>query len=183
MHPSATTVSVLRLGHRRERDKRITSHLGLTARAFGADEVILSGEEDSSPLGTWNSVSNRFGGNFTCRYEPKPLRLLRNISKRATTSIIHLTMYGEKLNDAIIQIPRDKAILIVVGGTKVPGEVYGLADYNVSIGYQAHSGIGELEIFLDKVVGYESLDDKFKSGGIEVVPTKRGKQIITFEEE
>jgi tRNA (cytidine56-2'-O)-methyltransferase len=125
MHPSATTVSVLRLGHRRERDKRITSHLGLTARAFGADEVILSGEEDSSPLGTWNSVSNRFGGNFTCRYEPKPLRLLRNISKRATTSIIHLTMYGEKLNDAIIQIPRDKAILIVVGGTKVPGEVYG----------------------------------------------------------
>ncbi|HIC50899.1 MAG TPA: hypothetical protein EYP01_05595, partial [Candidatus Poseidoniales archaeon] len=28
-------LSVLRLGHRRERDKRITSHLGLTARAFG----------------------------------------------------------------------------------------------------------------------------------------------------
>ena len=33
-------ISVLRLGHRRDRDKRITSHLGLTARAFGADEVI-----------------------------------------------------------------------------------------------------------------------------------------------
>ena len=30
-------LSVLRLGHRRQRDKRITSHLGLTARAFGAD--------------------------------------------------------------------------------------------------------------------------------------------------
>ncbi len=34
---SSTRLSVLRLGHRRERDKRITSHLGLTARAFGAD--------------------------------------------------------------------------------------------------------------------------------------------------
>ena len=43
-------VSVLRLGHRRERDKRITSHLGLTARAFGADEVILAGEEDDSAI-------------------------------------------------------------------------------------------------------------------------------------
>ncbi|MDC1420251.1 tRNA (cytidine(56)-2'-O)-methyltransferase, partial [Euryarchaeota archaeon] len=56
-----TSISVLRLGHRRERDKRITSHLGLTARAFGADEIILSGDEDPSPLLTWNSVSNRFG--------------------------------------------------------------------------------------------------------------------------
>ena len=37
-------ISVLRLGHRIERDKRITSHLGLTARAFGADEIILSGD-------------------------------------------------------------------------------------------------------------------------------------------
>ena len=45
-------LSVLRLGHRRERDKRITSHLGLTARAFGADEVILAGEEDPGALET-----------------------------------------------------------------------------------------------------------------------------------
>ena len=48
MSASNRRVSVLRLGHRRERDKRITSHLGLTARAFGADEVILAGEEDES---------------------------------------------------------------------------------------------------------------------------------------
>ena len=43
-------VSVLRLGHRRDRDKRITSHLGLTARAFGANEILLSGDEDQSAL-------------------------------------------------------------------------------------------------------------------------------------
>ena len=53
-------IGVLRLGHRRERDKRITSHLGLTARAFGADEIYLAGEEDPSALETWNSVSKRF---------------------------------------------------------------------------------------------------------------------------
>ena len=44
MRDQRQPISVLRLGHRRERDKRITSHLGLTARAFGANEVILAGE-------------------------------------------------------------------------------------------------------------------------------------------
>ena len=55
-------LSVLRLGHRRDRDKRITSHLGLTARAFGADEVVLAGDRDPSALETWDSVTERFGG-------------------------------------------------------------------------------------------------------------------------
>ena len=61
-------ISVLRLGHRRERDKRITSHLGLTARAFGADRIVLSGEEDPSALETWESVTRRFGGHFQSSY-------------------------------------------------------------------------------------------------------------------
>ena len=47
---SALKVSVMRLGHRVDRDKRMTSHLGLTARAFGADEVILSGDDDPTPV-------------------------------------------------------------------------------------------------------------------------------------
>ena len=59
MSPQTEGSLVLRLVHA-ERDKRITSHLGLTARAFGADEVILAGEEDESALETWRSVSERF---------------------------------------------------------------------------------------------------------------------------
>ena len=76
-------VSVLRLGHRRDRDKRITSHLGLTARAFGANEILLSGDDDQSALETWRNVTKRFGGNFKCSYEKKPLSLLRNFSKKS----------------------------------------------------------------------------------------------------
>ena len=98
MSASNRRVSVLRLGHRRERDKRITSHLGLTARAFGADEVILAGEEDESALETWRSVSERFGGDFECRYETNPLSFLRRFAKDAGDGkpgeIVHLTMYG-----------------------------------------------------------------------------------------
>ena len=145
----ANDISVLRLGHRRERDKRITSHLGLTARAFGADKIILCGEEDKSPLETWSSVTSRFGGNFDCYYEPKPLKFLRNVSKNKSSTIVHLTMYGEGLEKTISKIPDDKSIIIVVGGTKVPGELFGLAAYNSSMGNQPHSYVASVAIFLN----------------------------------
>ena len=140
-------LSVLRLGHRRERDKRITSHLGLTARAFGADEVILAGEEDPSALETWNSVTERFGGDFECRYEAKPMGWLRRFSKRGT--VIHLTMYGEPWRETVESIPRDTPMVVVVGGTKVPGELFRIADHNVSIGNQPHSEVAALAVFQD----------------------------------
>ena len=37
----AREVVVLRYGHRPGRDDRMTTHVGLTARALGADRVIL----------------------------------------------------------------------------------------------------------------------------------------------
>ncbi len=40
-------INVLRLDHRQKRDARITTHVCLTARAFGADGVILNGDEDT----------------------------------------------------------------------------------------------------------------------------------------
>ena len=172
---SSTRLSVLRLGHRRERDKRITSHLGLTARAFGADEVILSGEEDPSALETWNSVTERFGGNFECRYEAKPMGWLRRFSKKGT--IIHLTMYGEPWREAVQDISRDSPMVVVVGGTKVPGELFRIADHNVSIGNQPHSEVAALAVFLESLVGTLDEPTRFAGGEIEVVPSERAKRV------
>lgn len=39
-------IAVLRLGHRKKRDARVTTHVCLAARAFGASKIILSGEKD-----------------------------------------------------------------------------------------------------------------------------------------
>ena len=39
--PAEKRVIILRLGHRPERDKRITTHVALTARAFGAEGMLL----------------------------------------------------------------------------------------------------------------------------------------------
>ena len=140
-------VSVLRLGHRVDRDKRMTSHLGLTARALGANRVILAGDNDKTPLETWRSVTTRFGGDFECRYEPKPMKWLKSFSKSGG-KIVHLTMYGKSWKESVGEIPMEGKVVIVVGGTKVPGELFGIADNNIAIGNQTHSEVEALAVFL-----------------------------------
>jgi len=177
------SLSVLRLGHRRDRDKRITSHLGLTARAFGADEVILAGDRDPSALETWDSVTERFGGEFSSRFEESPLSFLRKQAKSGEATIIHLTMYGSPWADSIPTIPTDKPALVVVGGTKVPAEVYHLADHNVSVGNQPHSEVAALAVFLNSWLGPVDSDSKFSGAKMKVVPSAKGKVVINDEEE
>ena len=57
-------LDVLRLGYRRGRDPRITTHLALVARAMGADGFLLAGDEDKEMFDNLNSVSDRFGGQL-----------------------------------------------------------------------------------------------------------------------
>ena len=180
-------VSVLRLGHRRERDKRITSHLGLTARAFGADEVILAGDEDESAIETWRSVSERFGGDFEYRYEANPMSFLRRFAKDAGDGkpgqIVHLTMYGESWRESLSSIESNRPMVIVVGGTKVPGEVFRLANYNISIGNQPHSEVAALGVFLESLIGQIDESKHFQGGEIQVVPSLDRKKVMSLEEE
>ena len=177
------SLSVIRLGHRRDRDKRITSHLGLTARAFGADEVILAGDRDPSALETWDSVTERFGGEFSSRFEESPMSFLRKQSESGGVTIVHLTMYGSPWGKTIPSIPIDKPALVVVGGTKVPAEVYHLADYNVSVGNQPHSEVAALAVFLNSWLGPVDNDSKFSGAKMKVVPSAKGKVVINDDEE
>ena len=50
-------VNVLRLDHRIGRDTRITTHVCLTSRAFGASKIYLSGEEDHKLMENVRAVS------------------------------------------------------------------------------------------------------------------------------
>ena len=40
MNNEQSKISVLRLGHRLVRDDRVSTHVGLVARAFGASEIF-----------------------------------------------------------------------------------------------------------------------------------------------
>ena len=76
-------IDVLRLGHRKGRDPRITTHLALVSRAMGASNFILSGDEDEKLFSNIHSVNERFGQGLSCRYEKSPMKLLR-------LSLIHI---------------------------------------------------------------------------------------------
>ena len=63
-----SNVTVLRLGHRLHRDDRLSTHVGLTARALGADEVIYTDDKDDAMLASVREVADKWGGSFKVSY-------------------------------------------------------------------------------------------------------------------
>ena len=172
-------VNVLRLDHRRVRDARITTHVCLTARAFGASKVILSGDEDKKIMENIRDVVKRWGGDFEIDYVKKWDKFIDNW-KNNGGEVVHLTMYGEpvqKITNEISESSKDK--LVVVGGSRVPSKVYQEADWNVSITNQPHSEVAALSIFLHTLFEGEEYDIDFNDSELKVIPTAHGKRVIT----
>jgi tRNA (cytidine56-2'-O)-methyltransferase len=161
---------VLRLGHRPERDERLTTHVCLTARALGADAVHVDGD-GSRPVETAREVTERFGGGFEARTVDSP----RSVVKGFDGTVAHLTMYGEPVEEVVDEV-RDEPVLAVVGAGKVDGWVYGEADYNVGVTNQPHSEVAALAVFLHEYFGGDELGASFEGGEIEVVPSESGKE-------
>ena len=164
-------ITVLRLGHRPERDKRITTHVALVARCFGASSMVITTSDDAlcSRIG---KVVENFGGRFSITYVHEWKRLLRDFKGQK----IHLTMYGERISEAIGRIDRSADMMIIVGSEKVPPVVYGLSDFNIAVGNQPHSEVSALALFLDRITdgNWEKTDT---GGRLKILPTPRGKTV------
>ncbi len=174
-------IAVLRLGHRPERDKRITTHVALTARAFGADKIIIAAEEDEHVKESVEDVVRRWGGPFEIEFNPSWKKIMREWKEKGGI-IAHLTMYGIHVDDALPAIREElkagKDIMVVVGAEKVPREVYEMADYNVAVGNQPHSEVAALAVFLDRLLEGEGLRKEFQNARLRIIPQERGKKVI-----
>ncbi|WP_456475095.1 tRNA (cytidine(56)-2'-O)-methyltransferase [Candidatus Pyrohabitans sp.] len=169
-------VVVLRLGHRPERDKRVTTHVGLVARAFGASGMVLS-THDEKVMESIRGVVANWGGDFFVDVEEEWRRFIREWQGIK----VHLTMYGEHIDDRITEIRSSgEDLLVVVGAEKVPAEVFNLVDYNIAIGHQPHSEVAALAVFLDRYFTGEELHKEFH-GRLRVLPSRRGKRIVERE--
>lgn len=169
-------VWVLRLGHRHHRDERISAHCGLVARAFSADGIVYSGEKDVSLLNSIKKVVDNWGGPFEVKYEKNWRKIIRNWKGKK----IHLTMYGLPVQKKISEIKKSNDdLLIVIGSEKVPGEVYHLVDWNISVTSQPHSEIAALSIFLNMFFEGKELNKNFKDAKIKIIPQDRGKKTIS----
>ena len=168
-------VVVLRLGHRPGRDNRMTTHVGLTARALGADRVIISGAASGSK-GTIEDITDRFGGPFDAELTEEP----RAVIRRFEGAVVHLTMYGLPIQTVESEIRSDHEegpILAVVGAEKVPFDVYERADYNVGVTNQPHSEVAGLAVFLDRLFEGRELAREWDDATHRVIPKAIGKQV------
>ena len=185
-------VVVLRYGHRPGRDDRMTTHVGLTARALGADRVIFPDNAGQSAE-TVRDITDRFGGPFAVELRDDQKAIVRNWNG----VVVHLTMYGERVQDVEADVreavgldepeavgeaspPRD--LLVVVGGEKVPWALYERADFNVGVTNQPHSEVAGLAVFLDRLFDGAELDREWADADRRVVPEATGKTVIDAEE-
>ena len=166
-----TVCEVLRIGHRPERDKRITTHVALTARAFGGSKVYIS-NPDSRVIKSVEEVVTKFGGNFKIIPTSNP----KKIVKDSNLLIVHLTMFGLSIDESVKKIKQEKkGILFIVGAEKVPSWVFELADYNISIGNQPHSEVAALAIAMNNL-HFGSYNKKFK-GKLSVIPSATHREM------
>ena len=169
---------VLRLGHRRSRDARVTTHVCLTARAFGADAVWVA-EKDAKLEASVRSVVERFGGPF----EVKTGVAWREALRRFEGVKVHLTMYGQPIGEvapAVRRAAEGRDLMLIVGAAKVPGDVYGIADFNVAVGSQPHSEVAALAVALDRLGAGRWARRKFKGARVAIRPSARGKDVVSL---
>ena len=176
-----TEVVVVRLGHRPGRDERMTTHVGLTARALGADRVVLPDNAGQS-RDTIADITDRFGGPFEVECSGSQKALIRNWEGR----VVHLTMYGERVQDVeseVREAHRDDPLLVVVGAEKVSFDVYEAADWNVGVTNQPHSEVAGLAVFLDRLFEGRELDREWEDAEQHVIPKATGKRVESVSEE
>ena len=172
-------VVVLRLGHRPGRDNRMTTHVGLTARALGADRVIISGAASGSKE-TIEDITDRFGGPFDAELTEEPRAVLRAFPG----TVVHRPMYGLPVQEVESEIKGEHGegpVLIVVGAEKVPFDVYERADYNVGVTNQPHSEVAGLAVFLDRLFEGRELEREWADATHRVVPMATGKKVEPTE--
>ena len=75
-------IEILRLSHRIRRDPRISTHVALVARAFGADKIYYSGDHDLALEDSVNKIVKQWGSNFQIEYIKDPIKLIKSTKSK-----------------------------------------------------------------------------------------------------
>ena len=172
-------IEVIRIGQRLVRDDRVTTHVALVSRAFGAERIFMS-EVNPEIKDTVEKINKTWGGKFEVVFIDKWKSVVKK-KKEEKFKIIHLSMYGQNINIIQEELKKEENVFIVVGAEKVPREIYELADYNVGIGSQPHSEISALAILLDRIQQGRQFEKYFLNAKRKIIPTKNGKNVQVKE--
>jgi len=168
-------IEVLRIGQRVVRDDRVTTQVAIVARSFGAQKIYMN-EVNPEIKRTISDINKTWGGNFKIEIISEWKKIIKE-KKNAAVKIVHLTMYGQNINNIETKIRNEDKIMIVVGAEKVPREIYELADYNVAVGSQPHSEVSALGVLLDRIQQGKQFEFKFKNPERVIIPQEQGKDV------
>ena len=101
-------IEVVRIGQRLVRDDRVTTHVALVSRGFGAERIYMT-EVNPEIKETVEKINNTWGGNFEVEFIEKWKTVVKK-KKNEGFKIVHLSMYGESINDAQEKIQDEKKI-------------------------------------------------------------------------
>ncbi|MGA8543393.1 MAG: tRNA (cytidine(56)-2'-O)-methyltransferase [Thermoplasmata archaeon] len=104
----------------------------------------------------------------------------KSVLRSSTALVVHLTMYGRPLDEALPRIRSSSRVLLVVGGAKVPPDLYRLADVNVAVGHQPHSEVAAVAVVLDRLRGVPG-PRSWPGAARRIVPQSRGKKVVAVK--
>ena len=185
---SPTPFNVLRLGYRKGRDPRITTHLALVSRALGATNFLLAGHRAPKAVVHRSDVLEQLLVFVACEHVEGAMGWLRRFTQHDAGDgepgvAVHLTMYGEPYREVIPRIRRDRPVVVIVGGAKVPSDVFEYAQYNVAVGNQPHSEVAALALFMEGWYGQGGTERHFADARLVIEPSARGKSVIDHDRE
>ena len=170
---------MVRIGQRLIRDDRVTTHVALVSRAFGAERIFMS-EINPEIKDTVKKINETWGGKFEVVFIDKWKSIVKK-KKEENFKIVHLSMYGQNINVVQEELRKEENLFIVIGAEKVPREIYELADYNVGVGSQPHSEISALAVLLDRIQKGMQFEKDFPDAKRKIIPTKNGKNVQVKE--
>jgi tRNA (cytidine56-2'-O)-methyltransferase len=85
-------LEILRIGQRLIRDDRVTTHVALVARAFGASKIYMN-EVNPEIKQTIDKINKTWGGEFEVELIEDWKKVVKT-KKMQSVKIIHITMYG-----------------------------------------------------------------------------------------
>ena len=90
-------IEVVRIGQRLVRDDRVTTHVALVSRGFGAERIFMT-EVNPEIKDTIEKINNTWGGNFEVEFIEK-WKIIVKKKKDEGFKIVHLSMYSENIDD------------------------------------------------------------------------------------
>ena len=91
-------------------------------------------------------------------------------------------MYGLPYRSALGDVDVDGPVVFVVGGAKVPAEVFELCAHNIAVGNQPHSEVAALALCLDRWNGHVDVTrDRFEGGELQILPSDGGKVVVDVD--